>query len=149
MTRRMTVTLDDEQYRWMLGCILMLQSVQGRIIPTVTEEMGEVQVASQAETPVQAARSVGGDAPEAILIQSDRSRVQHRAVAEQKPEIMAELGEKTIIGLIFSHLVSKGPKTARQIRLELPIKVSTIDSSLQKLGVLGLVQSEPIPSVTA
>jgi hypothetical protein len=83
------------------------------------------------------------DKPEPTGVAS-RDRVKYMAIANR--EALEGLGERTIIGIIFSHLCDKGEDgtTASEIRSTKLFNAHTIQASLQKLKIMGLVASRAI-----
>lgn len=77
-------------------------------------------------------------------------RVCYKAInVEDAPQALAALGEHTIMGLIFSHIVGgtvSGERvTAQSLRLKTKFNAKTLESRINDLRTAKLVVSEEIP----
>ena len=77
-------------------------------------------------------------------------RIRYKAVnVEDAPQALEALGNHTIMGLIFSHIVggtvSGDVVTSKSIREKLKFNKHTIDTRIGDLRTAGLVVSEVIP----
>src|SRR3990167_5999073 len=72
----------------------------------------------------------------------DPARIRYRAVGAS--DAITDLGHSTVVGIIFSHLIEHGPCTAREIRAEKPFTDKSVQSAIDKLKRMHLVQGELI-----
>lgn len=119
MKRKVTFEVDDTVYRWIIGFIAMVEHATGQALSPVIKEIREGQ--------------------EVI---PDRSTVRYHAVGAR--EAVEALGERTIVGIIYSHLLDQGPKTAKEIRAEKGFNMKTIEATIYRLRQMDLVQSQEI-----
>lgn len=69
-------------------------------------------------------------------------RVQYRAIGTS--EALQALGQTTVVGLIYSHILEHGPCTVADIRRDKFYGAKSVESSIHKLKHMGLVAAEPV-----
>ena len=93
----------------------------------------------------------GREVVKEVTAKVDRSEVKYVAKVDLQ-EALKDLGDKTVVGLIYAYLVEAGPMTQKQIKLSRPWKPKTIESCLYMLRHKGFVESvnlvEPIHEVS-
>ena len=119
MRRKVIFDVDEPTFKWLMGFTAMFQHGTGQALNMVIKEIRE-----------------GGE------LQPERATVKYHAVGGQ--DALAALGERTIIGLIFAHLLEHGPKTNREIMLEKSFNRNTVEASIYRLRTQGLVESREI-----
>lgn len=118
--RKVILEVNDEMYKWVMGFVAMCEHATGESINILVKEVGDT-----SETELR-----------------DRSTVRYAAIGDRSA--LAALGEKTIIGIIFAHLLDNGPKTAKEIGREKPFNMKTLVASLWRLRQQGLIESQVI-----
>ena len=88
---------------------------------------------------------VEGDGHEVVkvkeaVVKPDQSTVKYVAKVDLQ-EALKDLGDKTVVGLIYAYLVEAGPMTQKEIKLSRPWKPKTIESCLYMLRHKGFVES--------
>lgn len=68
--------------------------------------------------------------------------VQYRAVSGS--EALEMLGETTMRGIVYKHLLVNGPKTVADIMQKLGHGLKSVESSVDKLKTAGVVVPEPV-----
>ena len=123
MTRRITFELDEVAFPWLMGFIATMEHALKIAIKVSIKDMDEGGTLSSPH---------GGD----------RSTVKYAALGGR--DALTALGESTIIGLIFAHLLDHGPQTAKEIGQGKPFNKKTIEASLWRLRHQGLITTEEI-----
>ena len=123
MTRRITFDLDEAAFPWLMGFIATMEHALHIAIKVSMKELDE------------AGAMVGPNG-------GDRSTVKYATLGGR--DALTALGESTIIGLIFAHLLDHGPQTAKEIGQGKPFNKKTIEASLWRLRHQGLITAEEI-----
>ena len=76
-----------------------------------------------------------------------QARVQYVALAGL--EVLKDLGERTMVGLVFAHIYESGPITAKEIEQAKCMKKKTVESNIHALRHMGLVGTRDISEVKA
>jgi len=121
MLRRVTIEVEDDAFPWLMGFVATMEHALHRQFQPVVREV------------------VNG---QAVSDKPDQSRIRYAAIAGR--EALAALGDSTIIGIIFAHLVDNGPKTAKEIQQEKPFNLKTIVASIYRLKQMELVEGREI-----
>ena len=119
--RKVILEVNDEMYKWVMGFVAMCEHATGESINIMVKEVGDEAAETEAR---------------------DRSTVRYAAIGDRSA--LTALGEKTIIGIIFAHLLDNGPKTAKEIGRDKPFNMKTLVASLWRLRQQGLIESQVI-----
>lgn len=84
--------------------------------------------------------TIAGEVP----ADQSRAKVRYRAIAGN--DALKALGNRTVIGTLFAHLLSEGPCTVPDLRTKFNYTDKSVQSGLQKLRTMALVESEEIPA---
>ena len=123
MTYKVTVEVPDVGVlQWLISFLILIETRMGVTLSHVIKEIK--------------------DPTEVADLMRDRSQVRYVALGDLS--VLKDLGERTIIGLIYQRLVNEGPQTAKQIKLDMLFNGKSIESSLTTLRTMGLVESRPI-----
>lgn len=117
--KKITFVVPEDIYLWIMSFVAVIET---RLKVEIKPEIRDIREGTDA--------------------QPSRSRVKYVALGDATA--IPDLGEKTIIGLIYAHLLANGPTTDREIRDTKYFNAHTIQASLQKLKQMGLVGVEEI-----
>ena len=124
MKYKISVELDEVQYQGFRAILALIGS------------MAIVQVEGSASE--QEIRRVM--TKQEVVVKPDQSTVKYVAKVDLQ-EALKDLGDKTVVGLIYAYLVEAGPMTQKEIKLSRPWKPKTIESCLYMLRHKGFVES--------
>ena len=116
---KISVELDETQYQ---GFRAILGVIGAMSIAQVTGDGSEVVKVKE------------------VVVKADQSTVKYVAKVDLQ-EALKDLGDKTVVGLIYAYLVEAGPMTQKEIKLSRPWKPKTIESCLYMLRHKGFVES--------